>query len=60
MDQNGNILSMLRKWKHRYLFSGEPNAIKVEKAVDAVIDRAKRREKTARGRTGGFSDLKAI
>ena len=59
MDQNGKILSMLRKWKYRYLFSGEPDAIKVEKAVDAVIDRAKRREKDGE-RTGGFSDLKAI
>ena len=64
MDQNGKILSMLRKWKHRYLFSGEPDAIKVEKAVDAVIDCAKRREKDGvrkdRWLFGFESDLEEI
>jgi hypothetical protein len=64
MDQNGNILSMLRKWKHRYLFSGEPDAARVGKAVDAVIDRAKRREKAGERKDrwlfGFESDLEEI
>ena len=42
MDKNG-ILKKFRKWKQRYLFRGDvPDAARVRRAVDKIIERAKR------------------
>ena len=42
MDKNG-ILKTFRKWKRRYLFRGDaPDAARVRRAVDKIIERAKR------------------
>ena len=50
MNKN-EILKKFRKWKRQYLFRGDvPDAAKVRRAVDKIIDRAKR-DKAAGVRT---------
>ena len=46
MDKNG-ILKKFRKWKQRYMFRGNvPDAARVRKAVDKIIERAERGKNT--------------